>query len=233
MLITVRRSDERGRADHGWLDARHTFSFADYHDPRHVRFRSLRVLNEDRIAPGGAFPPHDHSDMEIVTCILEGNLRHKDSMGNGSVLRPGDVQRMTAGTGVRHSEENASMQEPLHLFQVWILPERRDLEPGYEERNFPAGEKEGGLRLLVSPDGRDGSLRIHQDASIYAAVLAPGGEVVHRLGPARHAWIQVASGAVAMNGETLREGDGASLSREEAVTLAGIERGETLLFDLS
>ena len=231
-MIAVRRSDERGHADHGWLDARHTFSFADYHDPRHVRFRSLRVLNEDRIAPGAGFPQHEHEDMEIVTYVLEGALRHKDSMGNGSVLRPGDVQRMTAGTGVRHSEENASTTEPLHLFQVWLLPERRGLAPGYEEKNFPPEEKEGRLRLLVSPDGRDGSLRFHLDATIHAALLAPGAEVAHPLAPGRHAWVQVVCGAVTVNGEALRAGDGISLSREDAVSLAASERSEVLLFDL-
>lgn len=232
-MINLRRSADRGREDHGWLDARHTFSFAGYRDPRHMGFRSLRVINEDRVAPGGGFAPHGHEDMEIVTFILDGALRHGDSMGNGSVLRRGDVQRMTAGTGVRHSEVNASDREPVHLLQIWILPAERGLEPSWEERRFPEEEREGRLRVLVSPDGRDGSLRIHQDASLLAAVLPAGKEVVHPLRAGRHAWVQVARGTVLLGGAPLGTGDGAAISGEEEVRLRGEERAEVLLFDLA
>ncbi len=231
-MITIRRSGERGRADHGWLDARHTFSFADYHDPRHMGFRALRVINEDRVAPGEGFDPHDHADMEIVTYILDGALRHEDSMGNGSVIRRGDLQRMTAGTGVRHSERNPSDREPVHLLQIWIRPECRGLEPGWEERRFPEEDREGRLRVLVSRDGREGSLRIHQDVSLLGTVLPAAAEVVHPLAPGRHAWVQVARGSVEVNGATLRQGDGAALGEEPAVALRGVERAEVLLFDL-
>ena len=232
-MIVVRRSEERGHANHGWLDSRHTFSFAGYHDPRHMQFRALRVINEDRVRPGEGFGPHEHEDMEIVTCVLEGALRHADSMGNGSVLRKGVVQRMTAGTGVQHSEMNASDKDPVHFLQIWVHPDRRGLEPGYEERGFPDAEKEGRLRVLVSPDGRDDSLRIHQDASIYAAVLPKGRDVVHRLRKGRHAWIQIARGSASVNGEVLRQGDGAAVSDVDSLTITGVERAEVVLFDLA
>ncbi|MCK6481614.1 MAG: pirin family protein [Planctomycetaceae bacterium] len=232
-MIVVRRSEDRGRGNHGWLDSRHTFSFAGYHDPRHMRFGALRVINEDRVRPGAGFGEHEHEDMEIVSIVLDGALRHRDSMGNGSVLGRGDVQRMTAGTGVRHSEMNGSDREPVHFLQVWIHPDRRGLEPGYEERNFTDAEKEGRLLLLVSPDGRDGSLRIHQDASIHGTVLSKGGEVVHGLREGRRAWIQVARGSVTVNGERLRQGDGAAVTDVGSLTITGLERAEVVLFDLA
>jgi redox-sensitive bicupin YhaK (pirin superfamily) len=232
-MIAVRRSEDRGHGNHGWLDSRHTFSFAGYHDPRHMRFGVLRVVNEDRVRPGAGFGEHEHEDMEIVSIVLDGSLRHRDSMGNGSVLRRGDVQRMTAGTGVRHSEMNGSDSEPVHFLQVWIHPEKRGLEPGYEERNFTDAEKEGRLRLVVSPDGRDGSLRVHQDASMFAAVLDKGAEVVHRLRKGRRAWIQVARGSATVNGERLRQGDGAAVTDVESLTITGLERAEVVLFDLA
>lgn len=232
-MLVVRRSEERGQADRGWLDARHTFSFAGYHDPRHMEFRSLRVLNEDRLSPGAGFPLHGHEDVEIVTYLLDGALRHEDSMGNGSVLRREDVLRMTAGTGVRHSEMNASDEEPVHLLQIWIDPGRRGLVPGYEEKHFPDAEKAGRLRPIVSPDGRDGSLRISQDLEMLAAVLPEGEAVVHRLRGGRHAWIQVARGSVAVDGKTLRQGDGAAVSEMASVSLTGVERAEVILFDLA
>jgi redox-sensitive bicupin YhaK (pirin superfamily) len=232
-MIVVRRSEDRGHGDHGWLDSRHTFSFAGYHDPRHMGFGTLRVINEDRVRPGAGFGTHEHEDMEIVSYVLEGALRHEDSMGNGSVLRRGTVQRMTAGKGVRHSERNASDSEPVHFLQIWIHPGKRGLEPGYEEANFTDAGKEGRLRVLVSPDGRDGSLRIHQDASIYAAVLPEGGEVVHRLGKGRRAWIQVARGSASVHGERLLQGDGAAVSDIESLTITGLQRAEVVLFDLA
>ena len=214
-MITVRRSSERGHFDHGWLDTRHTFSFADYRDPRHMGFRSLRVLNEDRVRPGQGFATHGHRDMEIVSVVLEGALSHRDSMGNGSVIRPGDVQRMTAGTGVRHSEFNPSPSEPVHFLQIWILPDREGLSPGYEQKHVPPEERRDRLRLLASPDGADGSLTVHQDARIYATALGPGAEVRHRIAPGRHAWVQVTGGALDLNGVPLEAGDGAAVSGEE------------------
>jgi redox-sensitive bicupin YhaK (pirin superfamily) len=232
-MITLRRADERGRFDHGWLDTRHTFSFADYHDPQHMGFRGLRVLNEDRVRPGRGFPTHGHQDMEIISYVLEGALEHKDSMGTGSIIRPGDVQRMSAGTGVLHSEFNPSTREPVHFLQVWILPETRGLPPSYEQKHFPEAEKAGRLRLIASRDGRDGSVTIHHDASVYATVLPPGTSVTHALGEGRHAWLQVARGAVTLNGLPLGAGDGAAVSREPALTLAAAEPAELLVFDLA
>ena len=232
-MISVRRADERGHADHGWLDTRHTFSFADYHDPKYVGFRGLRVINEDRVQPGQGFPPHGHRDMEIVSYVLAGALEHKDSMGTGSVIRPGDVQRMSAGTGVRHSEYNHSKDEPVHFLQVWILPERRGLEPGYEQRHFSDADKRAGLRLIASREGTDGSVTIHADAKIYAAVVEQGQRLRHALAQHRHAWLQVARGAITLNDRPLVHGDGAAVSGEPALTIAGAERAEVLVFDLA
>jgi len=232
-MISVRRADERGHADHGWLDTRHTFSFADYHDPKYVGFRGLRVINEDRVQPGQGFPPHGHRDMEIVSYVLAGALEHKDSLGTGSVIRPGDVQRMSAGTGVRHSEYNHSKDEPVHFLQVWILPERRGLEPGYEQRHFSDADKRAGLRLIASREGTDGSVTIHADAKIYAAVVEPGQRLRHALAEHRHAWLQVARGAITLNDRPLVHGDGAAVSGEPALTIAGAERAEVLVFDLA
>jgi quercetin 2,3-dioxygenase len=232
-MIEIRKSDERGHANHGWLDTRFTFSFADYYDPKHVQFRTLRVMNDDRVAGGGGFPTHPHRDMEIVTYVLEGALAHKDSMGNGSTIRPGDVQYMSAGTGVAHSEFNASPTEPVHLYQIWMFPDRNGHRPRYDQRNFSEQEKRGRLRLLVSPDGRDGSVEIRQDNELYATVLKPGESVRHELKPERHAYVQVARGSVELNGHALEVGDGAAISGEKALELTGINQAEVLLFDLA
>ena len=213
-MIHVRRSDERGHFDHGWLDTRHTFSFADYHDPRWMGFRHLRVINEDRVQPGQGFATHGHRDMEIVSYVLAGGLQHRDSLGTGSVIRPGDVQRMTAGTGVRHSEFNASAAEPVHFLQIWILPEVAGLPPGYEQKTFAVADKLGRLRLVASRDGRDGSVTVHQDVGLYAAALVPGEKVVHAPASGRHVWLQVARGIVTLNGKRLGQGDGAAASGE-------------------
>ncbi len=232
-MIQIRRSDERGHANHGWLDTRFTFSFADYHDPKHVHFRTLRVMNDDRVAGGGGFPMHPHRDMEIVTYVLEGALEHRDSMGNGSVTTPGDIQYMGAGTGVTHSEFNASETEPVHLYQIWMFPEKQGLKPAYGQKNFSEDEKRGKLRLLVSPDGRDGSVKIRQDNDLYATVLREGETVKHELKPERHAYVQVARGSVTLNGTKLDEGDGAAISDVQAVELTGVKDAEVLLFDLA
>jgi redox-sensitive bicupin YhaK (pirin superfamily) len=235
MTMEIRRARERGHADHGWLDSWHTFSFADYHDPRHMGFRALRVINEDRVAPGGGFPRHPHRDMEIVSYVLEGALEHKDSLGTGSVIRPGDVQRMSAGTGVLHSEYNASKTEPVHFLQIWILPDRAGHAPGYEQKTFSDADKRGRLRLVASPDGADGSVTIHQDARIHATVLARGAGVEHALAPGRHAWVHVARGAAEVNGTPLAAGDAAALTNESALRLRGAGDGdaELLVFDLA
>jgi hypothetical protein len=232
-MIVVRKGKDRGRFDFGWLDTRHTFSFADYHDPDHMGFRQLRVINEDRVTPGSGFPTHSHRDMEILSYVLEGALEHQDSMGHRETLRPGEVQRMTAGRGVTHSEYNPSRTEPLHFLQIWILPDRGGLEPGYEQKAFPAEERQGRLRLVASPDGRDGSLKIHQDVGVHATLLDPGQEAVYRLAPGRHAWIQVARGALEASGQRLEAGDGAAVSGEDGVRLKGDSTAEALLFDLA
>jgi len=232
-MVEIRRSEERGHFDRGWLDTYHTFSFDEYYDPRFVHFRSLRVLNEDRVAPGKGFPMHSHRDMEIVTYVLEGELQHRDSMGNGSVIRPGDVQRMSAGTGVSHSEFNASREEPVHLLQIWMLPAKTGLVPEYEQKTFPEAEVRAGLRLVASAEGRDGSVTIHQDASVYAARLGTGMRASHKLARGRYAWLQVARGRVRMNWFVLESGDGAAISEEPRVELSGAEDAEVLLFDLA
>jgi hypothetical protein len=232
-MIDIRKSDERGHANHGWLDTHFTFSFADYFDPERVQFRTLRVMNDDRVAGGGGFPTHPHRDMEIVTYVLEGALEHRDSMGNGSVIKPGDVQYMSAGTGVRHSEFNASETEPVHLYQIWMLPDKNGHKPAYDQKNFSEAEKRGKLRLLASPDGRDGSVKIRQDNELYATVLSEGESVKHELKPKRHAYVQVARGSVKLNGTKLEEGDGAAISAEKSVELIGVDKAEVLLFDLA
>ena len=232
-MITIRKAADRGHFKHGWLDTYHTFSFDQYYDPNHMAFRSLRVINEDRVKPGHGFPTHSHRDMEIITYILEGALEHRDSMGTGSVIRPGDVQRMTAGTGISHSEANPSRDEAVHLLQIWILPREAGLKPGYEQKFFTAEDKKQQLRLIASPDGRDDSVTVHQDVNVYAALLDEGREVVHQLPSDRHAWIQVARGAIKLNGEDLNQGDGAAVSAEARLGITGIEVSEILLFDLA
>jgi redox-sensitive bicupin YhaK (pirin superfamily) len=232
MAIVIRPAKERGHAEHGWLDTWHTFSFADYYDPRFMGFRGLRVINEDFVAPGRGFPTHGHRDMEIITYVLQGALQHRDSLGTGSVIRPGEVQRMSAGTGVRHSEANPSTTEPVHLLQIWIEPAKTGIEPGYEQKAFADEDKRGRLRLVASPDGAEGSVTIHQDARVYATVLEPGRQVVHRLARGRHAWVHVARGSLTLNGERLAAGDGAAISAEASVTLVGEQSAEALLFDL-
>jgi redox-sensitive bicupin YhaK (pirin superfamily) len=231
-MLSVRRAAERGRFDFGWLDTSHTFSFGDYYDPRFMGFRVLRVINEDKVTAGSGFPTHPHRDMEILTYVLSGAIAHKDSMGTGSTVRPGDLQRMSAGTGVTHSEFNASKTDPLHFMQIWILPEARGLQPGYEQKSFPAEEKRGKLRLVASKAGRDGSLRLNQDVDLHITLLGPGEAVQHDLRSGRHAWVQVARGSVELNGQTLRQGDGAALSNEAAVSLKGVDDAEVLVFDL-
>jgi len=232
MMINIRKSNDRGHADHGWLNTRFTFSFADYYDPEHVQFRTLRVMNDDRVAGGGGFPTHPHRDMEIVTYVLEGALAHKDSMGNGSTIVPGDVQYMSAGTGVAHSEFNASKTDAVHLYQIWMFPDKQGYKPAYHQKNFSDAEKRGKLRLVASPDGRDGSVKIRQDNQLYATVLGAGDTVKHELKPERHAYVQVAKGSVKLNGETLETGDGAEISAEQTLELKGVKEAEVLLFDL-
>jgi len=229
-MITVRKSNERGHFDHGWLDTRHTFSFADYHDPEFMGFRSLRVINEDRVQPDVGFGRHGHRDMEIVTIVLSGELAHQDSMGNGSTIRRGDVQRMSAGTGVLHSEMNPSKNEPVHFFQIWILPERRNLAPGYEQKKFSDDERRNTLRLVASNDGREGSVSVHQDASLYSSIV--DGSVAHDFAEGRYGWIQVARGEVDVNGTKLTAGDGAAIEGERSLTIKGND-AEILLFDLA
>jgi quercetin 2,3-dioxygenase len=232
-MITIRRSKERGHFDHGWLNTYHTFSFDQYYDPRYMGFRSLRVINEDFVAPGRGFPTHGHRDMEIITYILEGALKHADSMDNGSVIRPGDVQRMTAGTGVRHSEQNASDQERVHLLQIWILPNAESLTPGYEQKAFSEDERRGQLRLIASNDGRDDSVRLNQDVSLFASILSEGEEISRAMDPARYAWIQVARGEVDVNGERADQGDGVVVVGESDLKIRANGPAEVLLFDLA
>ena len=232
MDIQLRRATERGQYDHGWLKTAHSFSFADYYDPRHMGFRVLRVINEDFVAAGRGFGMHPHHDMEIVTYVLEGELGHRDSMGNGSVIRPGDVQRMSAGTGVTHSEMNASKTQRVHLMQIWILPDKQGYPPSYEQKAFSDADRRDQLRLVASSDGRDGSVTIHQDATISAGLLSPGTRVEHTLGKNRYAWVQVARGKVELDGQTLSAGDGAAIRGPGTLPLVGIDDSEVLLFDL-
>jgi redox-sensitive bicupin YhaK (pirin superfamily) len=231
-MLTLRPASERGGADYGWLRTRHTFSFASYYDPRHMGFRSLRVLNEDRVAPRGGFPTHPHRDMEIVSYVLSGALEHKDSTGSSGVLRPGEVQRMTAGRGVVHSEYNASAEDPLHFLQIWLLPERPQLEPGYEQRAFADEERRARWCLLASPNGADNSLTIHQDALLFGTVLQPAEEVVHELGAGRGAWLHLARGSARINGVELHAGDGVAVEDEQRLVLTTDDEAEALLFDL-
>ena len=232
-MITIRKSEARGHFDLGWLDTYHTFSFDQYYDPAHMHFRTLRVINEDRVAPAKGFPTHSHRDMEIITYILSGQLEHRDSMGNGGVLRPGDVQRMSAGTGVAHSEFNPSEAEPVHLLQIWIMPRARNLPPGYEQKFFSEEERRGRLRLVASEDGRDGSVAIQQDARLYATVFEAGSSIEHKLADKRYAWIQVARGNLSVNGQELNQGDGAAVSHEKLLRLAAKDEAEVLLSDLA
>jgi quercetin 2,3-dioxygenase len=235
-MITVRPSSERGRAQIGWLDSRHTFSFSDYHDPKHMGFRALRVINEDRVAPGQGFGTHPHRDMEIISYVLEGAIEHKDSMGTGAVIRPGDVQRMSAGTGVRHSEFNPSKTEPVHFLQIWIVPEQAGIQPSYEQKSFPDAERANRLRLVASRDGREGSLTVHQDVALHAGLLEEGTTVRHPLAAGRHAWVQVTRGAIVLGGAdpiALAAGDGAAVTDERALAITAREASEVLVFDLA
>jgi quercetin 2,3-dioxygenase len=232
-MLNVIHSESRGAADHGWLKAKHTFSFADYYDPARIQFGTLRVINEDRVAPGQGFGTHPHRDMEIVTYIINGAIEHKDSMGNGTVIRAGEIQRMTAGTGVLHSEFNHSQDEELHLLQIWIFPEQKNLEPGYEQKLFPAEEKRNQLRLVGSRDGRDGSLTIHQDVELYASILDAGQGVSIADVDQRRVFVQVVSGRLDINGEQLAAGDGLQIEGEASVTLSAIDESEFLLFNLA
>ena len=232
-MLTVRRAQDRGHANHGWLDTHHTFSFAHYHDPAHMGFRGLRVINEDRVAPGRGFGTHPHRDMEIVSYVLAGGLEHKDSMGTGSVIRPGEVQRMSAGTGVFHSEYNHSKDEPVHFMQIWIVPDRRGIEPSYEQRDFNDGSRDNALRLVADREGREGALRIHADVQLYSGVLDAGASVDHEVAEGRHAWIQVARGRVEVDGAMLGAGDGASTSDPSTLTIRALEAAEILVFDLA
>ncbi len=231
-MLAIRHSEQRGHANFGWLESRHTFSFGSYFDQRFMGFGPLRVINEDRVQPGQGFGTHGHSDMEIISYVLSGSLEHKDNMGTGSIIQPGDVQRMSAGTGVRHSEYNASDTEPVHFLQIWILPERQGLEPGYEQKVFTNEEKRGQLRLVGSRDGRDGSVTIHQDVDLYATLLDDGDEIRHELADGRKAWVQVARGSVTVNDLQLYPGDGAALAEPETLRLAGTSDAEVLLFDI-
>lgn len=232
-MMTVRPAAERGHADFGWLDSRHSFSFGQYHDPRHMGFGPLRVINDDRVAAGHGFGAHPHRDMEIVTYVLEGALEHKDSLGSGSVMRPGDVQRMSAGTGIRHSEYNHSATEPVHFLQIWIEPERTGLKPSYAQAHVEPADRQGQLVLVASRDGRAGSLSLNQDADIHVAALAPGEAVSHTAAAGRRLWLQVAKGSVRLNGQDLMEGDGAALVDEPALEIEGVEPAEIMLFDMA
>ena len=232
-MIVRRPAAERGRADFGWLDSRHSFSFGEYYDPAHMGFRALRVINDDRVRPGHGFPTHPHRDMEIISYVLEGALEHRDSMGTGSVIEPGDVQRMSAGTGVLHSETNPSNTVPVHFLQIWLLPDERGIQPEYEQKHFAVDEKRGCLRLITSRGGRDGAVSIHQDVDLYAGVFAPGAAVALDLRPGRHAWVQIARGGATVNGQALEEGAGAALSEEPRLELAATADSEVLVFDLA
>ena len=232
-MIAIRRAAERGHAYHGWLDTYHTFSFASYQDPRHMGFRALRVMNEDVVAPGQGFGTHPHRDMEIVTYVLEGALEHRDSMGNGEVLRPGEFQRMSAGTGITHSEFNPSPDDPVHLYQIWLFPERKGIEPSYEQKRFDEAERHNRLRLVASPNAADGSLLIHQDARVYLATRDAKAAVAHELAPGRNAWLQVLRGAVSINQRELQTSDGVAVSDERDLRIEARQKSEVLLFDLA
>jgi redox-sensitive bicupin YhaK (pirin superfamily) len=232
-MIAVRKAADRGHAEHGWLDSWHTFSFGDYYDPQHMGFRSLRVINEDRVAAGKGFPTHPHRDMEILTYVLDGALEHKDSMGNGSVMRSGDVQRMTAGTGVAHSEFNGSRDTPVHFLQIWVLPESRNLPPGYEQKNFARQDRQGKFKVVASREGADGAVLVHQDVKLLAGLFAEGEKTQYSLAPGRSAWLHVARGKLRVNGIELSAGDALQVSDEAALEVTGVQDAEALLFDLS
>ncbi|MCE9554635.1 MAG: pirin family protein [Planctomycetes bacterium] len=232
-MIQIRKAAERGHFDHGWLDTYHTFSFGDYHDPAHMSFRSLRVMNEDRVAPGQGFGMHSHRDMEIVTYVLSGALEHRDSMGNGEILRPGEFQRMSAGTGIMHSEFNPADSEPVHLYQIWLLPERKSMTPSYEQKVFPASGREGRWQWVASRNGRDGSLTLHQDAGILLTTLGTGEQTRYPLAPGRRAWLQVLRGSAEVNGQALEVSDGAALSDETEIVVKSTADSEFMLFDLA
>ncbi|PHR93047.1 MAG: quercetin 2,3-dioxygenase [Blastopirellula sp.] len=232
-MIRLRKSEDRGHMNHGWLDANHSFSFAGYHDPNNMGFRSLRVMNEDRIAPGQGFGTHPHNDMEIVTYVLEGALQHKDNMGNGEVLTPGEFQRMSAGTGITHSEFNPSATEPVHLYQIWLTPSEKGITPSYEQKRFDDADMDNRLRLVASPDAEDGSLAIHQDARIYLSKLTENQTVQYTLNTNRHAWLQVLRGSVSLNGQTLSTSDGAAISDETKLEITAEQSAEIMLFDLN
>jgi len=232
-MIRIRKALERGHFDHGWLDTYHTFSFSDYYDPDQMGFRALRVINEDRVQAGQGFGMHGHRDMEIVTYVLEGAIQHRDSLGNGSVLRPGELQHMTAGTGVRHSEFNPSDRAEVHLYQIWLVPDRNGLQPSYEQKAFAEDERRGALRLVASPTGEQGALTIHQDARLYLSTFQAGETVVHTSKPGRHAWLQVLRGQAALNGQPVAAGDGAAISEEEKLEITARDDAEVMLFDLA
>ena len=232
-MLQFRKADQRGHADHGWLNTFHTFSFAGYRDPQHMGFRSLRVMNEDRVAPSEGFGTHSHQNMEIISYVLSGSLEHKDSMGNGEVLRPGEFQRISAGSGITHSEFNPSSTEPVHFYQIWLLPNVSNSDPSYEQKEFTDTEKIGRLRLVASPKGRDGSLSIHQDANVYLSLVSHPDEIVYSLQPGRHAWLQVLSGQLMVNDYSLSTSDGVAISDEPTITIQGTEDSEFMLFDLA
>lgn len=232
-MITIRKAEERGHANHGWLDSHHTFSFANYYDPKHMGFRTLRVINEDRVSPSNGFGTHGHRDMEIITYVLEGALEHKDSIGTGSVIQPGEVQRMSAGTGILHSEFNHSQTQPVHFLQIWLLPEKKGLSPSYEQRNFSPAKTPGKLHLVAARDGRENAVTVHQDVDLYAAVLKEGDRISHTLQPQRHAWVQVARGTITLNSLPLNTSDGAAISEETDVVIEATKDAEILLFDLA
>ncbi len=232
-MMTIRKATDRGHADHGWLDSHHTFSFADYYDPNHMGFRNLRVINDDRVEAGRGFGAHPHRDMEIISYVLEGALAHKDSMGTGAVIRPGDVQRMSAGTGVTHSEFNASKSESVHFLQIWLMPAKRGIQPGYEQKNFSDADKRGTLKLVASPDGADGSITIHTDARVYAGVFGNAQRAELPLAKERGAWVHVARGNVKVNDQVLHEGDGVAIEGEPVIRVDGVDDGEVLVFDLA
>lgn len=231
-MLTIRKAEDRGHADHGWLNSHHTFSFADYYDPKFMGFGPLRVINDDTVGPGGGFPTHGHRDMEIISYVLAGALEHKDSMGTGSVIKPGDVQRMSAGSGVLHSEYNASKKEPVHFLQIWIVPRRARLPAGYEQKFFSEDEKRGKLRLVASPDGQDGSVRIQQDARMFATLLEKGESVTHAFPRGRNGWLHVATGSAQINGTSLKAGDGVAIDGESQISISSPDRGEVILFEL-